>query len=321
MFEVCLALLPGIAVYAWLISPAILLQILLASLFALGLEALFLRWRSKPVQLHLRDGSALLTAWLLALSLPPLAPWWLTLTAVLFAIGIAKHLYGGLGQNPFNPAMVGFAVCIIAFPVQMSQWPPIDAPLAWGEQWRLVLGLITRMDIDSLASATPLDHLKGSLKLEGANTAMIIADQKHFGTLGARHWQWVALGFLLGGLWLLWRRIISWRIPVVFIVTLVVLSGALWLADDSRFAPPWLHVFSGATILGAFFIATDPVSAPTTARGMLVFGLGCALLHYVIRVFGIYPDGLAFAVLIMNISAPLIDRYTQPPIFGMKKIH
>jgi len=318
MIQVCVALIPGIAAYAWLVGPAILAQLVIATLAALAAEAAMLSLRGKPLGLFLSDGSAIVTAWLIALTFPPLAPWWLVATGTVFAIVVAKHLYGGLGQNPFNPAMVAFAVCIVSFPALMSQWPSIGLELPFVEQVNIILGLAPR--VDALTGATPLDALKTALKLgDGSiDVVRLLADQDVYGNFAGRGWEWVAAGYLLGGLWLWHRKLITWHIPVAFVGALVAISGALWLVNPAQFANPLFHLFSGGAMLGAFFIATDPVSGCTTPRGKLIFGAGAGLLAYIIRVFGGYPDGVAFAVLLMNLCAPLIDLLTQPPIFGMK---
>jgi len=319
MTQVCIALIPGIAAYAWLIGPAILVQLAIASLSALGAEALILKLRDKPLALFLSDGSAIVTAWLIALTFPPLAPWWLIVLATAFAIVVAKHLYGGLGQNPFNPAMVAFAVCIVSFPALMSQWPSFGLQLTFKEQLDIILGLAPR--VDALTGATPLDALKTALKLGEANVdvGQLLANQDIFGNFAGRGWEWVAGGYLLGGLWLWQRKIITWHVPLAFVGALTLISGALWLYHPTQFANPLFHLFSGGAMLGAFFIATDPVSGCTTPRGKLIFGAGAGLLAYIIRVFGGYPDGVAFAVLLMNLCVPLIDLLSQPPIFGMKE--
>jgi len=318
MAEVCLSLLPGIAAYVWLIGPAILVQLLIASFAALLAEAAMLRAQQKPLAMFLTDGSALVTAWLIALTFPPLAPWWLVATGTVFAIVIAKQLYGGLGQNPFNPAMVAFAVCIVSFPALMSQWPNLGLQLPLREQIDIVLGLLPR--VDALTSATPLDAMKTALKLgeDDMNIARLLSNQEIYGNFAGRGWEWVASGYLLGGLWLWRRRIITWHAPLAFIGALAGISGMLWLHDPARFASPVFHLFSGGVMLGAFFIVTDPVSGCTTPRGKLIFGAGAGLLAYVIRVFGGYPDGVAFAVLLMNLCAPLLDLLNQPPVFGMR---
>lgn len=318
MTQVCIALVPGIAAYAWLVGPAILVQIVIASLAALLAEALMLRIQGKPLAMFLSDGSAVVTAWLIALAFPPLAPWWLVVTGTVFAIVVAKQLYGGLGQNPFNPAMIAFAVCIVAFPALMSQWPSVGLQLSLVDQMNVILGFMPR--VDALSGATPLDAMKTALKLgEGSvDVAHLLANQDIYGNFAGRGWEWVAIGYLLGGLWMLQRKLITWHVPTAFIGALVVISGALWLYNPAQFASPLFHLLSGGAMLGAFFIATDPVSGCTTPRGKLIFGAGCGLLAYIIRVFGGYPDGVAFAVLLMNLSAPVIDLLTQPPIFGMK---
>ena len=319
MLQVLAALLPGIAVYAWLIGPVVLAQIAIATAAALLGEAFMLRLLGKPLGLFLGDGSAVVTGWLIALAFPPLAPWWLIVVASLFAIVVAKHLYGGLGQNPFNPAMIAFAVCIVSFPALMSQWPAVDMKAGFTEQLALVFGNAPRLD--AISGATPLDALKTALKLgEGhATVASITADTGTFGHFAGNGWEWVGIAYLVGGLWLWQRKVIQWRAPFAFLAGIGLLAAALWLWNPAQFANPLFHLFSGGSMLGAFFIVTDPVSGCTTPKGKLIFGFSAGALAYIIRVFGGYPDGVAFAVLLLIICVPLIDLYTQPPIFGMKE--
>jgi electron transport complex protein RnfD len=318
MLLVLAALLPGIAIYVWLFGAIIVVQIGIASVFALVGEALLLKVRGKPLALFLGDGSALVTAWLIALAFPPLAPWWLTGLGALFAIVVAKQLYGGLGQNPFNPAMIAFAACIVAFPALMSSWPPVDLKAGFGEQLQLVFGVLPR--VDAMNGATPLDSLKTALKLNGGSAGVpaLLANGEVFGHFAGRGWEWVSAAYLAGGLWLWSRDIIRWQAPAAFIGGLVLIAGGLWLWHPDQYASPLFHLFSGGSLLCAFFIVTDPVTGCTTPRGQLLFGFAAAILVYLIRVFGGYPDGVAFAVLLLNICAPLIDRYSQPAIFGRK---
>src|SRR5574340_212778 len=322
MLRVLLALLPGIALYVWHFGAAILVSIALASLTALGTEALMLRLRSRPLKHFLSDNSALLTGWRLALSIPPLAPCWLVVVGTACAIAIAKHLYGGLGNNPFNPAMIGYAVLIISFPAQMTHWlAPHGLGLAepgFLEQLKyMFLGALPPgVTLDAVTMATPLDTLKTRLYLD--ETVGQILQMPIYGRLAGHGSEMVALGFLLGGLYLLAARIITWHIPAVYLGTLFAAAGIFHLADPAHYAAPLFHWFSGAAMLGAFFILTDPVSGPTTHKGKLIFAAGAALLTYVIRAFGGYPEGMAFATLLMNICVPLIDAWTQPPVFGKK---
>ncbi len=324
MLLVLACLLPGVVAYVWEFGWGIVINLVWASLLALVLEAASLKLRNYPIKPFLADGSAVVTAWLLALSLPPLAPWWLTLVGMLFAISIAKHLYGGLGQNIFNPAMVGFAVLIISFPVQMTQWSaPLSLaahPLNFGESLSFIFGggLPSGVALDAVVSATPLDSIRTGL-LQQHTLGEIHAASHVFGSIGGIGGEWVAAGYLVGGL-LLWAlRIVPWQVPVAFLAGIWLTAGFLHWADAGRYAAPWFQIATPSAMLGAFFIATDPVSGATTPRGRLIFGLGAGFLTVVIRVFGGYPDGVAFAILLMNLCVPLIDAYTQPPVFGEAK--
>ena len=323
MLKVLLALLPGIALYVWYFGPAILVSITLASLTALGTEALMLKLRNRPIMPFLKDNSALLTGWLLALSIPPLAPWWLVVVGTAFAIAIAKHLYGGLGNNMFNPAMVGYAVLIISFPMQMTHWlTPHGLGLTglnFVEQLEYIFSgaLPHGLTLDAVTMATPLDTMKTHLHLE--ESVQQILNMPIYGQIGGHGSEMVAWGFLAGGVYLLASRIISWHIPVAYLGSLFVIAGIFYLVDPAHYVAPLFHLFSGAAILGAFFILTDPVSSPTTNKGRLIYAAGAALLTYLIRVFGGFPDGVAFATLLMNICVPLIVLYTQPTVFGKKE--
>jgi electron transport complex protein RnfD len=316
MLKVLAALLPGIAAYVWFFGAAILIQILLASVAALAAEAVLLKIRGKPLALFLTDGSALVTAWLIALTFPPIAPWWLVVTATILAIVVAKHLYGGLGQNPFNPAMVAFCIMIVAYPQLMSQWPGVG----FTDFAAQITAIFGERHLDAIVMATPLDALRTGLHTSEAHATVtgIFGSGAAFGNIGGKGWEWIAAAYLLGGLWLLQQRVISWHTPAAFFGTLALAAGTASLLGPDRFAGPLFHAFTGGAMLGAFFIITDPVSGATTPKGKLIFAAGVALLTWIIRVFGAYPDGIAFATLLMNICVPLIDMATQPPVFGHK---
>ena len=319
MAWVLAALLPGIAVYVWVFGPGILVTLSLASATALAAEAAMLKARGYPVKPFLTDLSAIVTAWLLALSLPSLAPWWLIITGTLFAIVVAKHLYGGLGQNIFNPAMVGYAVLIVSFPVQMTHWAgPLsltEAPLTLVQSANVIFGSdVPKATLDAVTMATPLDALRtGLLQQLTVDEVMV---QPIFGHYGGVGFEWLAGAFLLGGLVLWALRIISWQVPLAFLAGIWLAAGFLHFYDAGRFGAPWFHLFAPSVMLGAFFIATDPVSGATTPRGKLIFGFGAGLLTIIIRTWGGFPDGVAFAILLMNLSVPLIDAWTQPRIYG-----
>lgn len=323
MLRVLLALLPGLAVYVWFFGAAILVQMTLASITALAAEAFMLKLRSKPLRLFLTDGSAFVTAWLIALSFPPLAPWWLIVLATAIAIVVAKHLYGGLGQNPFNPAMVAFALMIVTYPQLMSQWPSLGgmAQAHFAEQWAIIFNLHPAQTIDALTMATPLDALRTALHSTDTKTTIASAWGQYpaTGHIAGRGWEWIAAAYLAGGAWLMQQRIITWHLPVAFLATLGLISGIAHTANPTAFAAPLFHLFSGGAMLAAFFIITDPVSAATTPYGKLAFAAGAAFITWIIRCFGAYPDGIAFAVLLMNLCVPLIDMATQPRVFGHKK--
>ncbi|ARA76475.1 electron transporter RnfD [Pectobacterium brasiliense] len=328
MLLVILACLPGMLAQYYFFGYGNLIQVGLASATALIAEGVTLSLRKFAVRTTLADNSALLTAVLLGISLPPLAPWWMVVMATVFAIIIAKQLYGGLGQNPFNPAMIGYVVLLISFPVQMTSWLP-PAPLQTipvGFHDALVIiftghtsdGYTMQQlmhNVDGVSQATPLDTFKTSLR--SGQTPQDILQQPIFAqSLSGIGWQWVNIGFLIGGLFLLMRGTIRWHIPVSFLLSLMFCASLSWIISPEKFAPPMLHLLSGATMLGAFFIATDPVTASTTNRGRLIFGALIGLLVWLIRTYGGYPDGVAFAVLLANITVPLIDYYTKPRAYG-----
>ncbi len=313
MLAVLLALLPGIAAYVWQVAEVVVVNLLIATVTALAAEALMLAARRRPIAPALSDLSAVVTAWLVVLCFPPILPWWVTVLAVLIAIVAVKHLYGGLGQNPFNPAMVAYCAMIVAFPSLMSQWPPAGQ-LDFQTQLDLVLG--SARQLDAITGATALDAMRTGLRAGGASVETVLKQAGAFGAVGGRGWEWLPLGYLAGGLYLLARRIVTWHMPVAFLAALALISTVFWLANPAQFAPPWFHLATGGAMLAAFFIVTDPITGATTPRGKLIFAAGIAVLAYLIRVFGAFPEGIAFAVLLMNICVPVIDMKTQPPVFG-----
>ncbi|WP_455219325.1 electron transport complex subunit RsxD, partial [Kaarinaea lacus] len=324
MSRVLVALVPATICYIWFFGWGLLINMGIGIATALICEFLMLKARQRPVHLFLTDGSVLVTAILLAFCIPPLAPWWLTVLGVSFSVIVAKHLYGGLGYNPFNPAMVGYVMLLISFPKDMTVWLP---PLTLSQ---LNFSFIDTLNavflgvypggftLDALSAATPLDLIKTQLNID-----VTVGETKSgyaiFGDFGGIGWEWVGNWIFLGGVWLIYKKVISWHIPVAVLGSLFTIALIFYLKDADHYASPMFHVFSGGAMLGAFFIATDPVSAATTPMGRIVYGIGVGILTYVIRVWGGYPDGIAFAVLLMNLAAPTIDYYTQPRVYGHKR--
>lgn len=322
MREVLLALIPAVLLHVWFFGPGLIFNIIIAITVALLSEGAMLRVRKQNVRLFLSDYSAVLTAVLLAFALPPITPWWVTATAAAFAIVVAKHLYGGLGCNIFNPAMAGYAVVLVSFPAELALWTmPVDGLSdAQRLSWLQTLGatfsgvLPAPLTWDQMTGATPLDRVQTGLG-NGQMLSEIIASST-LSNWGAQHWTLINLAVAAGGVWLLFRKIISWHIPVAMLGALFVMALIFRFADTDSFASPWFHVFSGSAMIAAFFIATDPVSAATSNRGRVVYAVGIGLLIYVIRTWGSYPDGVAFAVLLMNMMVPLIDYYFVPRTYG-----
>jgi electron transport complex protein RnfD len=299
MRMVCYACIPGILVNMWFFGFGVLVQLCLGIVTALVTEGIILELRKKRTERILKDYSAVLTAVLLAISIPPLAPWWVIVIGTFFSIAVVKQLYGGLGFNMFNPAMAGYVMLLVSFPVAMTSWIP---PQSIAEQSHNLLDAIytvftgftstgfsieqLKVGYDGITMATPLDHVKTAL-VQGYT---VTEAQQHviFDGIYGKGWFWMSLAYLAGGIYLVKTKVINWHIPGSMIL------GAL----------------------GAFFIATDPVSASTTNRGRLIFGAAIGVWIIIIRQWGGYPDAIAFAVLIMNMAVPLIDYYTQPRTYG-----
>jgi electron transport complex protein RnfD len=317
MGHTLLALVPGVLATSWVYGMGIWLQLLLAVTFALALEAALLKLRGRPVKTHLLDGSAALTAVLFVLCLPPTMPWWSALVGMLFAIGIAKQLYGGLGQNVFNPAMVGYVVVLLAFPLLLSQWPASQADWQPGEWLQTLLAGpsgLGEQRWDALSGPTLLTQTR-----ELHQQALLwpeIEQQLQLSWPSRGEQSLIALAYLLGGVYLLANRIISFHAPLGVVLGVLGTGGIFWLLDPSVNPGPLFHLFSGGLMLGAFFIVTDPVSGANTPRGRILFGIGVAILTLAIRRWGGYPDAVAFAVLLMNMLVPLLDRFTRPRVYG-----
>ena len=322
MRQVLYALLPATLVHVWFFGPGLILNLVISVLFCLGGEAAMIRARGKSIAVALGDYSAVVTAVILAFALPPLTPWWVTATAALFGIVVAKHLYGGLGFNIFNPAMAGYVVVLVAFPAHLNFWTvprigDIDyhyVNLLETLQYTLTGSLPDYLAIDAVSRASPLDAVKAGLST--MHTFAEIHANPMMGDFGGRGWEWISNFTLLGGIWLLLKRIIRWHIPLGVFTGLLVPSGLAYLIESGNHASPGFYLFSGATMLCAFFVATDPVSAATSPRGRFIYGVGIGVLIYAIRRWGSYADGVAFAVIIMNMAAPAIDYFTKPRIVG-----
>jgi electron transport complex protein RnfD len=312
---------PGLLALTYHFGWGSLINVLLATATAVIAEAAVIRLRGRSVSFYLRDYSAAVTAILLGLELPPLAPWWIVVVGTLFSIVIAKHLYGGLGYNPFNPAMVGYVVLLISFPIQMTSWV---TPLALLPEGLSHPGIIESINIvflgyspaDGVTGATPLDSFKFS---DGLLVDQIYAQNPLFSeaAIAGVGWEWVNIGFLIGGLILLASRIFTWHGPIAMLASLTLMSVIFWDGGSSDSpGSAMMHLFSGASMMGAFFILTDPVSSAVSNRGRLIYGALIGVLVYIIRAWGNYPDAVAFAVLLANFAAPFIDNYTLPRTYG-----
>ena len=322
MFTVLLALAPATAFNLYLFGwPAILLFTITVGA-CVAIEALCLQLAGKPVGATLADCSAVLTGWLLAMSLPPWAPWWVGVLAAIFAIALAKHAFGGIGQNVFNPAMVGRTVMLISFPVAMTLWVAPHPLFSAGAPGLMEAFAITfgGQIPDTMSAASALGHIKTELSrgIPATQSMSQVPDLMDM-TLGYRAGSMGETSLLLilaGGVFLMAKRIISWHIPVSMMGSLFLIAALFHAIDPARFTSGTFHLVSGATVLGAFFIATDYVTSPVSKSGQLVFGVGVGLLTWSIRNFAGYPEGMAFAVLLMNSLTPIIDQYTRPRAFG-----
>ena len=305
MLTVLIALAPATVASVLMFGTRAVVVLVLAVLGCLAFEAIALKIMKKPLMPYLTDGSAVVTGILLAMNLPSGLPWWMVLVGALVAVVLGKQVYGGIGSNPFNPALVARVFLFISFPTAMTTWPVPGSDL-FG------------MGADVATAATPL----GVLKTDGL-AALMSSDSNLYmnlltGHVGGCLGETSAIALILGGLFLLLRKVISWEIPVTFIGTVFAFTGVFYLVDSSTYADPLFQILSGGVMLGAIFMATDMVTTPVTRKGMLLFGFGCGLITGVIRLLWSYPEGVSFSILIMNGFTPLIDRYITPAPFEDK---
>jgi len=302
MRDVLIALVPATLVGVWFFGWHSLVVIALCVGGCLAVEVVSQKLRRQKVTID--DGSAAVTGLLLAMTMPPRAEWWLCMVGALAAIGLAKHAFGGLGYNPFNPALFARVLLLISFPAQMTTF---YTPTVFG--------------LDAVTTATPLGMLqeariRGLGVGEAANTDVWMAFLGYMpGSLGEAS----TLALLLGGLFLIWRGHVRWDIPVSMLATIALVSGLFWWIDPSRYMSPWFHLCSGGVMLAAWFMATDMVTSPLTTKGKIIFGIGCGLLTVIIRLWGGYAEAVSFGILLMNAGVPIIDRYTMPRLYGTGK--
>lgn len=318
------ATFPGIAALTHFFGIGVLINVLLASLTCVAFEAAVLRLRQRPIMFYLRDCSALVTGVLIGVSLPAYCPWWLVVSASFIAIVLAKQLYGGMGFNPFNPAMVAYALLLVSFPLPMTTWPVPLPMLADGQTTPSLIAALDKIffgtAIDGYSAATVLDIMKQNA---GLTLSDLYQQEAVFsdGRWAGAGWEWVNIAFLIGGIYLLYKKVFTWHAPLSMLAALALMATLFYDSGSSNSSgSPIFHLLSGATMLGAFFIVTDPVSSAVSNRGRMVYGALIGLLVYVIRTWGTsYPDGVAFAVLLLNFAAPFIDYYTTPRTYGHKK--
>ncbi|MDZ7670725.1 MAG: RnfABCDGE type electron transport complex subunit D [Gammaproteobacteria bacterium] len=279
------ALLPGIAALCYYFGLDYLPRLLFAAAVGLCVESAALALQHRPLRPALSDGSTLVTCTLITVALPPTTSLGVLAVAVVAGVALGKHVYGGLGNNPFNPAVVGYAVVLVSFPAALAAWP---------------------QPTDGLTAATALTALRHR---EGQTVAEIWAADPAFGAVGGYGWEWINAAFLLGGVALMVLRIAAWRVPAALLGTLALLAVVFYDSGSSRsLGSPAFHLFTGGTCLAACFFATDPVTHPATARGQWLFGALIGVVAFLVRGFGNYPDGLAFGILLANAATPYLDR-------------
>ncbi len=305
MFDVVIAMVPAMLVSFWFFGFGAVKVTLVAVISCILFEWFITRFMLKA-RSTIADGSAIVTGILLAFNLPSSLPVWMIVVGALVSIGVAKMTFGGLGKNPFNPALVGRVFLLISFPVDMTQWP-VPKPGGYFN-----LGGLT----DAITGPTPLALLKaGKMDTLPDYVDMLM------GNMGGCIGEISAIALLAGAIYMLFRKVISWHIPVSYLGSVIIFTGILWLVNPGIYVDPLFHLVTGGLMLGAFYMATDMVTSPMSAKGMLLFGAGCGILTIIIRVFGAYPEGVSFAILIMNAFVPLINRSMKPKRFGEVVTH
>lgn len=305
MKGVIVALVPALLMSVYNFGLGAIYVIGLTVIFCVSIEYLIAKYfLQRPHSIS--DGSAIITGILLAFNVPSNLPWYMILIGSLVAIGIGKMSFGGLGNNPFNPALVGRVFLLLSFPVAMTSWPVAG-------EWKM----------DAITSATPLGIIKDGLRsgesLDTLMGQMPSYSDFFFGFHGGSLGEMSAVALVLGLIYMLYRKIITWHIPVSMLLTIAIMTGIFWLIDPSRYADPVFHLLTGGVMLGAVFMATDYVTSPFTHRGMIIFGVGIGVLTVLIRLFGNYPEGVSFAILIMNAFVPMINRFAKEPRYGAVK--
>jgi len=311
MYDVLLALVPAFLISVWFFGLGALYVTIVSVLSCMYFEYFIQKYLLKKTP-TLRDGSAAVTGLLLAFNVPTNLPIWILILGAMVAIGVGKMTFGGLGHNPFNPALVGRVFLLISFPVQMTSWPmPILS--RWNLATVFSLGNYPAEYVDAFTGATPLGVFK-----EGVEEMTLTLDF-FIGNMGGSMGEIAAVALLLGFAFLLIRKVITWHIPVSIIATTFIFTGILWLINPVTNATPVFHLLTGGLLCGAIFMATDYVTSPMSRAGMLVYGVGIGAITVVIRVFGAYPEGMSYAILIMNAFVPLINIYMKPARFGKEK--
>lgn len=309
MFTVVLAMVPAFLVSIYFFGADALRVTAISVITCVVTEYLIQKYLIKG-ELTIDDGSAIVTGILLAFNVPAGLPWWIVVLGGIFAIAVGKMAFGGIGKNPFNPALVGRVFLLISFPVQMTTWP-------------LPRPLFAEKITDALTGPTPLGLLKEGL-MSNKTIDQIMADpampdyiQRMTGFQTGSLGEMSAIALILGAIFMFYRKVITWHIPISYLLSAFLFAGVFWLIDPTHYADPFFHLFTGGLMLGIFYMATDMVSSPMSPRGQIVFGIGCGLLTMIIRFWGGYPEGVSFAILIMNAFTPLINSYIKPKGFGI----